>query len=552
MATIIDSLLVTLGLDSSGVDKGISQTNAKINGGLKSIATALAPLAGAVGLTKLISDYTKAADELGKFSRKVRENISDVQGWQNAIDAAGHDSKGFQNTLTGLDQQLRVIGRRGMSNSYAFRALGVSARDANGNVKTSTEILTELSQVADKMNPERFRRLTEKLGIDADTIRFLQSGSKEVGTLVDKYKDLAYTQKDAEISRQFNVTMGDLNKTFQAFAATGLRVLVPALTFVADKFALIVNFLRKHEPFVKAFIVGLAAVILYTLLPAIAAIAAGIWAAIAPLLPFIALVAVLALLFDDLWTYINGGTSALDDFWSIFGTGEEISETLAELWEDLKAIGIALWDGVKAAAQAFFSYFGPALSALGNVFKNALKLIKAIFTGDFEAIIEAVKELFKSIGDYLVAVFTGAFNLIYDLFSQIFTGIADFFGGILDSILSSVTSFIKSIISKIPDFLLPDSIIEWAKEADKTVAEVGANMAQVAAPNAPGTTGNAAQGVAPSSVAGAGSVDNSSETTVNVQKIEVNATSNDPNAIAGATGSEIRKLANTGNRGVRQ
>ena len=551
MATIIDSLLITLGLDSSGVDKGMAQTNQKLQVGLQSIAKTLAPLAGAIGLSKLISDYTSAADELGKFSKKIRENISDVQGWQNAIDAAGYDSKGFQNTLTGLDQQLRNIGRRGVSGSYELRALGISARDANGSVKTSTEILTELSHAADKMNPEKFRRLTEKLGVDADTIRFLQSGSKEVGILVDKYKDLAYTQKDAEISRQFNVTMGDLNKTFQAFAMTGMRVLVPALTWVADKFAVIVNFLRKHEPFVKAFFVGMAAVILYTLLPAIGAIAAGIWAAMAPLLPFIALVAVLALLFDDLWTYINGGVSALGDFWSIFGTGEEISQALAETWEDLKVIGTALWEGIKAAAQTFFSYFRPALTALGNIFKNALKLIKAIFTGDFEGIIEALKGLFSSIGEYLVAVFTGAFNLIYDLFSKIFTGIADFFGGVLESILSSVTSFIKSIISKIPDFLLPDSIIAWAKEADKTVAEVGANMAQVAAPNAPGTTGNAAQGVSPSAVA-AGNVDNSTETNVNVAKIEVNATSNDPNAIAGATGNEVRKLANTGNRGVRQ
>ena len=97
---------------------------------------------------------------------------------------------------------------------------------------------------------------------------------------------------------------------------------------------------------------------------------------------------------------------------------------------------------------------------------------------------------------------------------------------------------------------MPDSIIAWAKEADKTVAEVGASMSQTIAPNASGVAGNASQGVSPSSVA-TRAVDNSSETNVNVGKIEVNATSNDPASIATATSNEVRKLANAGNKGVR-
>lgn len=576
MATIVDSLLITLGLDTSGVDKGMAQANQKMQAGLRRFASFIAPIAGALGamgFAKLISDYTSAADALGKFSKKIRENMVDVQGWTDAIDAAGFDSGAFQGTLTGLDKKLRDIGRRGMSGSYELRALGVSARDANGQIKTSTEILDELARVADKMNPERFRRLAEKLGVDAETIRFLQTGSKEVGVLVDKYKDLAYTKEDAEISRQYNISMGDLGKTFKAFAAIGMRIVVPMLKFLADKFAFIINFLRKHEPFVKGFFIALAAVILYTLLPAITAVAGAMWTIIAPLLPIIALIGILALLFDDFWTYVQGGESALSDFWSVFGTGEEISKALAEAWENLKIIGIALWDGVKKAAETLFGYFKPALNALWGVFKNALGLIKAIFIGDFKAIFSAIEKLLNSIGQFIISVFIGTFNLVvdiisglidalapvfkaafqdlYDFFADIFTGIGDFFAGILDSILNSVSSFIKAIISKIPDFLLPDSVIAWAKEADKTVAEVGGNMARVAGATAPGAIGNAAQAV-PVGATAAGTVDNSSETNVTVGKIDIIAPNNDPGAIAAATGNELNKLTNAGNRGVRQ
>lgn len=550
MATVIDSLMITLGLNASPLDKGLAQAEAKLEGGVKNLVNnVLAPLAGAFAFGALIRNYTRAADELGKFSRSIRENTQNVQGWTNAIDAAGFDSGAFQGTLKGLDDRLRNIARRGAEGSFELRALGISARDANGNVKTSTQVLDELSQVADSVNPERFRRLSEQLGLDAETIRFLQTGSKEVGILVSRYKDLAYTQKDADISRQFNVSLGDLNKTFQAFTATGLRLVVPMLTRITNGFAAFVNFIRQHEPFVMGFVTGLAALISRLLLPLIIRMAAAGWAAIAPFIPFIALVGALALLFDDLWVYINGGTSALGDFWSIFGTGEEISQALAATWEELKEVGVAVWTAVKAAAAAWFDYFGPALGSLAEVFKSTLQVIKAIFTGDFEGMIAAVSSLLINFGDFMLNIFNGIFNVILTLLSNVFGGVGQFFSNMLESLLGTFTGFIKRLIAKIPDFLLPDSIVAWAQEADKAVAEIGASMAETMAPMAAGQDANALQAIPPSAI---GAIDNSSETTVNVQKIEVVAPGGDPNAIATATGSEVRKLANAGNRGVRQ
>lgn len=609
MANIIDSLLITMGLDGSGVSKGMNEVEGTLASGVKNITTnILAPLAGAFAFGALLGNFTSTADALGKLSKSLRADTRDVKAWGDAVESVGGDASAFTATLAGIEEKLKAarFGRGGGE----FRMFGLRVRDANGNLKTSVSVLEELARKADTLRPEKFELLAKKFGLDAGTIRFLQSGSKEVDNLVSKYKDLAYTRKDAEIAREFNNTMGDLNKTFQAAAAVAMRILVPALTLIGDKAAFLVNFLRKHETFAVAFFLGIAAVILYALLPAITAAATAAWTMIAPFLPFIAIAALLALLINSLWVYINGGKSALSDFFAIIGTGEEISAALAEAWEDLKAIGTALWKGLKSAAQLFFSYFGGAIQPLVNSFKNALRTIKALFQGNFSEAWEHFKNLWGNIGEYFFAIYSGAFNLIVDIATAvgpkilaaltsvfqtlhevvtgIFTSIGDFFIGIFDSILGTITGAIKSIVSKVPDFLLPEGLKKWAQDVDtvsreaaKTKAEPAENGQQ---PDGGGVLagiedamisagesikafgsgllasagggfggifgGDASQCMSPALAAGP--VDNSVETTVNVGGVVVNAQSNDPAGIARETGNELRRMTATGNKGVRQ
>lgn len=323
MANIIDSLLITMGLDGSGVSKGMREVEGTLANGVKNITTnILAPLAGAFAFGALLNNFISTADALGKLSKDLRTNTQDVQAWGDAVEYAGGDANSLNTTLSGLEQKLKDAAR-GVGNAD-FRALGISAKDANGGLKTSTDILKELSLVGDKMNPEKFERLTKKLGIDSGTLQLLQSGSKEVDKLVSKYKDLAYTQKDAETARQFNRTMGDLNKTFQAGAAIFMRQLVPALTYVGQKAEIVVNFLRKHEKFVLLFFTLLAAVIAYKLTPAILVMSKA-WLA-NPMARIVGLVLLLALALDDLWKFVKGGNSAIEQLMQKMGLSSETIE----------------------------------------------------------------------------------------------------------------------------------------------------------------------------------------------------------------------------------
>lgn len=378
MATIIDSLLITMGLDGSGVSKGMSQVENRLERGVKNITTnILAPLAGAFAFGALVKNFTGTADSLGILAKHLRSNIQDVQAWGSAVESVGGDAASLHRTMAGLEETLRAA--QFGPGSAELRQLGVRTRDANGNLKTSVDILNELAVAAGRVNPEKFERLTDSLGIDAVTIQLLQSGSQKVEALVNKYKDLAYTQKDAGTAREFNRVTGDLNKTLQAGAAIFMRLLIPVLTEAARVTTTFVNFLRRHESFVLLFFTMLASVIALKLTPAIIAMGKA-WLA-NPLVRIAALVLLLAGALEDLWYFVNGGSSAIEKLMRKMGFSAETIEK------------------VRAAAGVFLSVlkqYGPALITLVGAYK--------VYTGGVLAANTATLALGKGFG----AAATGA------------------------------------------------------------------------------------------------------------------------------------------------
>lgn len=525
MATVIDALIITMGLDPAGVDKGMDQVESRLKGGVGNIVNNIfAPLAGVFAFNAMISNFLNAADALGDLSGQLEIGVQDLDAWSQAAALSGGSAQSFQSTLQGLNTKIldaTVFGKK-MASSV-FEELGIKLKDAQGKTKSTIEVLKDLAGMADSMDKVKFAGIARKLGLDPGTIMLLQSGSKEVDKLVGKMKDLAYTEKDAQVASDFNDQMDILGKTVMSTAAIFMRMFLPAVTFVAEKLSDGVNFLRKHESFVIAFFTTLAVVIGAKLLPALRALISTALRAAAPFLPLIAVIAGIALLIDDLYAYINGGKSALADFWAIFGTGEEISKALAETWEELKAVGTALWDGIKAAAAAFFGYFGGALTPLVNMFKEALKTIKALLTGNFDEAGEHIMNLLGHLGEYIVAVFTGAFNLVYDAALWIFKKIA------------AVT---LDVFSGIADFFGVDT-----SGVDKLKAHLNAPSATDAV--------KASDALSPAMAAGSGNVDNSSETTIN-GGVQVYTQATDAQGIARDVNKEFKRMNIAKNTGVNQ
>lgn len=181
--------------------------------------------------------------------------------------------------------------------------------------------------------------------------------------------------------------------------ATGLGRFLRALTIVAGALfralkPIVQGFLAiaANGQALKAVLLGIASIIGGLLLPQIfaltaaeiawgtAALIAGARAALAavlPVLPWIALAAVIALVAEDLYQFFTGGESMIGDF--IEGVWKQIPYAFNEAWEMVK-------EGAKAA----FAWIADAVKGLGSMIWSGLKAaweigIRALPGGDVAA-----------------------------------------------------------------------------------------------------------------------------------------------------------------------
>ena len=90
MATVIDALIITMGLDPAGVDKGMDQVESRLKGGVGNIVNNIfAPLAGVFAFDAMISNFLNAADALGDLSGQLEIGVQDLDAWSQAAALSG-------------------------------------------------------------------------------------------------------------------------------------------------------------------------------------------------------------------------------------------------------------------------------------------------------------------------------------------------------------------------------------------------------------------------------------------------------------------------------
>ncbi len=516
----IDSMLVKLDLDTA-------QARAKLKDLQREYAKAceiVSALASAMGdaAAHAVSSIASAAKVVGDvFGKLAKKDLLDVV---NNLMRAEKAAARFERSL------LAAAG----TGVTSFEKLLDKAKDA---------LKVFLSPITDVMS---LKSLFDGYMEDMEK---LDSLSKKTALSMDERKKKQellgrYTEKDLARYRESRQALDKFGDALRNAFKPVMEVALPALTWLAQKLEKLFSILSKHTVFTATLLGGLAGVLTAAVVPALIATHAAAVAAMLPFLPLIAIVAALALIIDDLWAYMNGCESALSGFWSIFGTGKEISAALGAAWESLKTIGTALWNGLKDAARFYFTYIGQAVQAFINVFKSAIGFVTSLFTGNFDEAFEHLKSLFLGMGDLLVAVLTIALGWVHSTFVDTFMGIGDFLSGVLDGVANMFTGCIKNIVAKIPKFLLPDALAEWAAEADKTIKESAA-----AAQDAP-ATGAIAAAAAVSPAVNHANLSNSANNRVDVGGITVYAQSSDAKGIARETSNEINRTVAAAVRGT--
>lgn len=305
-------------VDTQKADASMQGLLKTVNASIKGFAAFTGLLLGASGLSKLATDAAKANRELDTTAKNLGMARKELSAWQGVAEMAGESAggmSGYMKTLSGDMQSLIMMGDTSVL-PY-FNALGVSLLDSTGKARKLDDVMLDLADRFSTMDRRQAYTLAQQMGIDDGTFNTLSRGRAEMQRMLDIQREMYHSSEaDIENSRKLTEARAVLNAQWESLKLMIGNALIPAVTFLTEVVSKFVGFLVKHEHVTKGVFLGIATAIGVFLMPMLMTATAAVFAFIAPFTPLIAAVTGLAaafgLLYDDYKTWAEGGKSLFD------------------------------------------------------------------------------------------------------------------------------------------------------------------------------------------------------------------------------------------------
>jgi hypothetical protein len=308
-ATTIRELVASFGLEFD--DKGSKKLDTSIGGAvdkLGGLGAALAGIAGAAGIGVVIHEVIHLGSEINDMSLQLGVNAQELQRWQFAAGLAGVDAGTLSTSIRKLQQNASGAAGGSKELTAGFESIGVSVRDASGQLKTGDQLLNETSIGLSQMtnDTERVALATKLFGrAGAKLIPLFKEGAHGIAEMKAEADELGGVLGDDLIKASDEA--GD-NIDRMAFASRGLKVqianlLMPAIvrmTGAMVKGAKWFNEFTQKTNVLKIVLAAVGAVAIKTA-----------FALITPFIPALLLMGAYILIVDELWTTFTGGDSII-------------------------------------------------------------------------------------------------------------------------------------------------------------------------------------------------------------------------------------------------
>ena len=262
MATVIDSLIVTLGLDNKDFLKGIKLTDKEledlskkqaeqdkkdkerkkeleraIDGTKRAAIRFLAVMTAGAGLVSFTKNVVSTGANLSRLSKNLNISADTMHRWGKASELNGGSMEGFLGTLQNLGSQVTEIFMKGDSAITPYlRQLGVSVTDAAGKAKPLTDILADIADSTEKAFPDRNQRYSylKQMGFDEGTINLIAKGGKELRSTLAAQQ--GFSQKDADAAYKAEQTWIKAQQRLEKLTREMVIKVLPSLERLADSF----------------------------------------------------------------------------------------------------------------------------------------------------------------------------------------------------------------------------------------------------------------------------------------------------------------------------
>jgi hypothetical protein len=358
-----------------GVDVDASDLS-RLDGTLENVLSGVEKVAGAFmgwGVTQRVmaftDEMTNLGDELAMNADRLQTSATSLQELQHAATMTDVAHGALASGLDSLARRAQAAATGNSTLRRSFGDLGVELMDANGNLRSSSDLLTDIADgFSGVESPSERTALAMRLfgGAGNDLLPMLSRGSAGIAELRAEFRALGGGMSEEMVSAAGDLDdeMNRLDVTTLALKSRIAVVLLPAVREGVERFV------RLSAAFLdlagKSNLVQAAFVVLGG-----AALAAGIKFALGfagPIAIFAAVaiaVAFIILLVDDLITMFDGGTSViggfLDELFGV-GTSADVVNTLREAWEGL----VMIIHDAKTAVQEFLGLGGEGETASGD------------------------------------------------------------------------------------------------------------------------------------------------------------------------------------------
>lgn len=346
----------------------------------------------------------------------------------------------------------------------ALYALGVSVKDAQGNVRAMPDVLKDIGTALQKL-PQAAQAAIKKdiFGQEAMSAAGILMNNAVDGTLqkfIDKVKEAGSAERVAkEQTNNLDGDLASLNSAFEETQLTLSEAVTPAIrkctVWLTKAVGAVGAFAKKHETLLKVLMtvgVSIGGII------AMMATFNMVWGGAG----YILMSAVTGAL--KLWKgliLLKNAILVVKSAMLVFNAvllANPIMLIIAAI-ASLIAIGVLLyknWDVVKAKASALWSWFSEKCPWLANVFSDAFNAI----VDSFSSVWNRIKYHFTQVIDFVKNIFSGEWGAAWENVKNIF---ANAFGGLVGlakapinaiiSLINKAFSAIGSVSVSIPDWV---------------------------------------------------------------------------------------------------
>lgn len=258
MATVIDSLVVLLGLDASNYKKGREQaeketketarvTRNSADAITKSLADVGKTIAGlflgfesATGFAKWLGGLNASEAALGRNAKQLGLSAHELNRWGQAAALLGGSVEGTQDAFNVLTAGVTKF-QSGQGTSPILdllRMAQISAVDAAGKIKNQGQVFEELAAKTAKwgatIQTQRFRAA----GLNDDEINYLlHSNDERARALQIAESHNAVTEESVAKAQELQMYWRDIGQRIQEAGQMILTAITPALEQVLDVFS---------------------------------------------------------------------------------------------------------------------------------------------------------------------------------------------------------------------------------------------------------------------------------------------------------------------------